>query len=233
MSPKTLTYRFRWKDGRRREFAVLLSPPGLRLAQPPRESLPDWTRLENRQCPNCPLTPADSPRCPAAASMADLVELFKDCLSTEVVEAEILTENRDYRKTISAQEGVSSLMGLYMATSGCPILDKLRPMVFTHLPFSTLKETVYRAVSAYLTAQFLRHKKGLPADWELTGFKRLYEDIATVNRAFAKRLMDVAVQDASLNALVKLDCLAGFTAFSIEKTFVRELEELFSAYLRP
>jgi hypothetical protein len=52
-----------------------------------------------------------------------------------------------------------------------------------------------------------------------------------VNRSFIQRLMSVAERDASLNALVKLDCLAGFTVFSIERHYVKELEQLFAPYL--
>lgn len=228
---KSLTYRFRWKDGRERDFEVRLSHPAMRLQAAPRSDYPDWTKLESHQCGNCPLKPADNPRCPVAVSLIDLIELFKDIVSTEVAEAVIITENREYHKTAAVQEAVSSLMGLCMATAGCPVLDKLRPMAYTHLPFSTLKETVYRGISMYLMAQFLRHKRGLSADWELGDLKKIYEDINAVNRSFIERLQSVAERDSSLNALVKLDCLAGFTVFSIERHYVKELEQLFAPYL--
>lgn len=229
---KVLTYRFRWQDGREREFAVRLSLPSLSLQAPQRSALPEWTRLEFHQCANCPLKAAESPRCPVAVSMADLVELFKDCLSTEITEATIITDERQFQKTIPVQDGISSLMGLYMATGGCPILDKLRPMTLIHLPFSGLKETVYRSLSMYLTAQFLRQKRGLRPDWELKRIKPILDEIFQVNRHFIKRLLAVASQDASLNALAKLDCLAGYTLFSIQRDHIEELEAAFSPYFK-
>lgn len=228
---KVLTYRFRWEDGRQREFTVRLKHPSLSLETVPREDLPAWTELGFNQCPNCPLKPADSPRCPVAVSIVDLVELFKDCLSTEVTEVTIQSEAREYRKTMSVMDGLSSLMGLYMATSGCPVLDKLRPMVLTHLPFASMEETMYRAVSMYLVAQLLLHKRGKTPDWDLKDLMLIFDEVNLVNRTFIKRLYVAVPKDASLNALVKLDCLAGFARFSIDRTYLKELEKSFASYL--
>jgi hypothetical protein len=229
---KTIAYRFKLKDGRERDFVVRLNHPSLSLVTTPRTEFPSWTKLEFNQCPNCPLKPAESPRCPVAVSLIDLLDLFKDCLSTETAEMTIVSDQREYRKTMGIQFGLSSLMGLYMATSGCPIIDKLRPMVLTHLPFSSLEETVYRSVSMYLVAQLLRHRNGKNADWDLKDLMKVYDDIYTVNRAFIARLHGIAKEDASLNALVNLDCLPGFAKFSLEKKFLKNLEETFHPYLK-
>jgi hypothetical protein len=122
-------------------------------------------------------------------------------------------------------------MGLIMATSGCPHLDKLRPMAFTHLPFSTMAQTTYRAVSMYLLAQFFRRRRGLEPDWELRELSRAYEDIRTVNVAFAKRLASIQQDDANLNAIVKLDNHAGITSLSIAEEWWEEIEHVFRKYL--
>ncbi len=228
---KALTYRFRWEDGREREFTVRLSNPGLSLETTPRRSLPAWTELGFNQCPNCPLKAADQPHCPVAVGLVDLVELFQDCLSTEVTEVTIQSKERQYRKTMSVMDGLSSLMGLHMAAAGCPILDKLRPMALTHLPFASLEETMYRSISMYLVAQLLLKKRGRTPDWDLKDLMRIFEEINAVNRSFVKRLQSAAPRDASINALVKLDCLAGHSRFSIDRTYLKSLEKSFAAYL--
>ncbi len=70
-------------------------------------------------------------------------------------------------------------------------MDKLRPMVFTHLPFSSLEETLFRAISMYLLAQYFRDQQGQPPDWKLENFTKIYEDIAQVNQSFTKRLLSI------------------------------------------
>lgn len=229
---KALTYQFRWDDGRERAFTVRLKYPSLSLETVSRKDLPTWTELGFNQCPNCPLKPEDSPRCPVAVSLVDLVALFKDCLSTEVTEVTILSEDREYRKKMSVMDGLSSLMGLYMATSGCPVLDKLRPMVLTHVPFASLDETIYRSISMYLVAQFLLKRRGQAPDWDLKDLMRIFSEINIVNRAFIKRLQSVVPKDASLNALVRLDCLAGYARFTIDRDYLKSLEKSFASYLK-
>ena len=59
------------------------------------------------------------------------------------------------------QMGVSSLLGVIMTTSGCPIMAQLKPMVRFHLPFASLEETIFRMVSMHLVAQYLRHQDGV------------------------------------------------------------------------
>lgn len=231
-SMMTLEYEFRLRDGSLKRFVVHLRKPGLDLVALPHDSLPDWTKLEHHQCPNCPLDPARHPRCPIAASLADVIEAFRDCISVEEADITIRSESRAYFKHATVQYGIGSLMGVYMVASGCPIMDRLRPMVYTHLPFATVKETMFRAVSTYLFAQYFISQHGRPADWKLERLVRIYEDIRQVNLSFSHRLLSINPKDASLNALVGLDCFATFTAFSIETDSLREMESLFEGYLR-
>jgi hypothetical protein len=111
-------------------------------------------------------------------------------------------------------------------------MDKLRPMVYTHLPFSSLEETLYRAASMYLLAQYFRAQEGKTPDWKLEDFTKIYEDIATVNQHFTKRILSINPRDASLNALVGLDCFASAAAFSSIEDTMREYEPLFGAYVQ-
>jgi hypothetical protein len=162
-----------------------------------------------------------------------VIEFFKDFFSTEEAEITVTMESREFRKRAPVHYGVSSLMGLLMVTSGCPIMDKLRPMVLTHLPFATPEETTYRSVSMYLLAQYYRQQNGQPADWELDNLLALFEEVGHVNQAFARRLVSIQPKDASLNALASLDCFALVASFSISRDKLGELEALFRAYVEP
>jgi hypothetical protein len=228
---KHLRYEFRLQDGTVREFELVLRLPDFQLrptaiSQPP----PAWTRLENHQCRHCPLKPADHPLCPVAANLAGVIAEFKDCFSHEEADVTIRTEARNYHRRVAVQGGISSLMGIVMVTSGCPIMDKLRPMVATHLPFATLDETLVRAVSTYLLAQYFRHRRGLTPDWELSGLAAVYDDVATLNRCFRERLGTIEMLDANFNALVHLDCFAIFGSMSVDGG-LDDVEQAFRAYL--
>ena len=177
-------YRFTSPQGRVREFRVDLDPDTLGLIAKERDDYPEWTRLTHHQCTNCPLRPEEHPRCPVAANLMEVVEYFKGDVSYEQTEVEISTENRTYRKRAPLQDGLSALVGIYMVTSGCPILDKLRPLVHSHLPFASLEETTYRAVAMYWLAQFFRKQRGKEPDWSLEGLASIYQEIVQVNRCF-------------------------------------------------
>ena len=84
----------------------------------------------------------------------------------------------------------------------------------------------------YLLAQHFREQAGLAPDWKLEHFAQIYENIATVNRSFTQRLLSINPRDASLNALVKLDCFASAAAFFSIEDNVKEFQSLFQAHLR-
>ena len=118
-----------------------------------------------------------------------------------------------------------------MPTSGCPHLDKLRPLVHTHSPFSGLDETTYRAIAMYWLAQYFRKQRGLEPDWELEGLAKIYEAVVEVNRCFHERILEVHVADAGLNALIQLDCYAQFTNRMLLRKNLGAIENLFRSYL--
>lgn len=71
--------------------------------------------------------------CPIAARVVDLVESFRDSVSYEEVTVTVETAERSFRSRTSLQKGLSGILGIYMVSSGCPVVNKLRPMVATHL----------------------------------------------------------------------------------------------------
>jgi len=225
------SFTFQFDSGVNKRLAIRLYPNTLQLIQPDRTSYPSWTALAHHKCRNCPLNEQQHPHCPAATSLIDVVELFGQSVSIERVHVTIETEARTYVKHVLLPEAVSSLIGILMVTSGCPVAGRLRPMVRHHLPFATLDETKYRVLSMYLLAQYLVSQHGQQPDWELKELPKLYHDIHAVNMEFFKRLAEMQLEDANLNALVRLDVFADAIAFSIDEQNLDDLEGVFRSYL--
>lgn len=224
-----LRYTLRLVDGPVRTCTVAVDDQTYASPEPPGPA-PEWTRLEHRQCQDCPLKKEESPRCPVAVRIAPLVEEFKDTLSYEEADVTVECGGRAYSKRVPMQIGVSGLFGAVMATSGCPVLDKLRPMVFTHLPFPSLQETMYRSMSMYLLAQYFIEKKGGAPDRTLEGLADIFARIGKVNQSLADRLRPLVPRDATINAIINLDCFATFTKNAIDKQSLAWLERLFKPY---
>jgi hypothetical protein len=226
-----ITYRFKFDDERMESFAMSFDPETMAyIPDSTAAPAPEWARLENNKCGNCPLKEADSPYCPVARNLAPVIDRFIDHISFEQAEVVVVTEAREYRKRVPLQRGVAAVFGLVMATSGCPVLDKLRPMSFTHLPLAEMTETRYRVIAMYLFAQFFRERRGLPVDKDLKGLEQIYAEIGTVNQDFIKRMRTIDMQDANFNALVNLDCFRlGDT--HIMTRALDKLEKIFSPYL--
>src|SRR5437870_8103956 len=89
---------------------------------------------------------------------------------------------------------------MYMVTSACTVMDKRRPMVRFHLPFGSMEETVYRAVSMYLTAQYLLMRKGKTPDWDLKKLVEIYKAVTHVNRGISNRLSSASEEDANMRS---------------------------------
>lgn len=226
----SIEYKFVFSSGKIQGFEIWLSDETLGMIHEKRRSYPEWTRLSFSKCPNCPLKETDQLFCPIAANLVDVFEFFKDSVSHEEVDVEINMETRSFRRRTALQNGMSSLVGICMVTSGCPVMDKLRPMVQMHLPFATGKETLYRVITMYLLAQYFRYKKGELPDWDMKGLVRIYEDIRIVNRAFCQRLRAFCGQDANFNAIIHLDCFADLATYSLGEEHLQDLSRLFSAY---
>lgn len=226
-----ITYKFRSPDGGVKEFHIELERPTLRLHKPESTvSLPVWTELSHEQCPNCPLRSEECRYCPIAVNLVDVVEAFNYVFSHDDCEVEVFTESRKYSAQVKNTQAVGSLIGIYMVTSGCPIMDKLRPMVLTHLPFATTEESIYRAISMYLMAQYFRFKRGYVADWELKKLTEFYDEVTLVNQSFVKRLTSFVERDASLNAVVLLNCFATAARRMISHEKFSEVEQMFTAH---
>jgi hypothetical protein len=218
---QNVVYHFRFADGHSASISALPEP------QSEPAALPDWTRLEHRQCKNCPLSPEHTPHCPMAVQFVKLVDNFGTLPSYTEVEVEVETPERRVLKSTTLQRGIGSLMGLLAASSACPHTTFLKPMAHFHLPFSNEDETIFRVASMYLLAQYLRGPQDGPPDWELAHLKDHYEQLQTVNAAMAVRLRGVGKEDGTINALILLDLLAKALPYSIDEA-LDEVRGLFA-----
>ncbi|QNM97857.1 DUF6901 family protein [Chitinimonas koreensis] len=221
-----IVYHFHLPDGRAESIRVEAA-----FAQPagPSDDLPGWTRLEQHQCPNCPLTPGEAPHCPMALQFVELVRLSHALPSFAALQVEVETAQRTVSKETSVQRAFSSLMGLLAATSDCPRTRFLRPMAHFHLPFASIEETIYRATATFLLARYFGQQAGRPQDWSLDALKAAYRELQMVNRSMANRLRSACELDGAVNALVILDVLAKTLPGSIDDA-LEEIRPMFADF---
>jgi hypothetical protein len=226
-----IRYHFTMKDGKEEDINLHLHEKTLDLMNDIPESLPEWTKINFHQCPHCPLDVQQYTHCPIAVHLVKIIELLKSLLSYDQLHVDITTPQRHVSREASAQKAVSSLMGLIMATSGCPHMEFFKPMARFHLPLASVEETIYRATSMYLLAQYFLQKEGKKADMELEGLKTIYRDIKIINDSMAARLRNISDKDVALNSLVILDIFAQTLPFAIEES-LEDLRYLFSSYFK-
>jgi len=159
-----------------------------------------------------------------------IVERFNDIISYDDVHVEVVSDDRFSSLDTTAQKAVGSFVGLAMATSGCPHTAFFKPMARFHLCFSNEAETVYRAASMYLLAQYFRRQDGHEADLDLAGLKDIYHNIHAVNVSISQRLREASETDAVVNGVVVLDMYSFLLPLSIEQS-LDEVRHLFTRFL--
>lgn len=221
---KPICYKYFFKfDGlEEKVLDIQLDPDTLDLLPKKRDKIPAWAALDYAKCPICPYNSAVKPYCPIALNLADALETFSDKESYKMVDVRVVTDEREYFKRTTVQAGLSSAIGIYMATSGCSIMSVLKPMVRHHLPFSSIDETMFRTVSNYLVGQYVLKHKGGPPDWELTKLINAYKKIELLNKAIVARFRKTSLKDANYNALIILDIFAKFVPMTIERTLSKK-----------
>jgi hypothetical protein len=225
--PVTFEYVFNLVDGCNERFKISLNEKlELELVQPP-DVFPDWARLDSNKCPTCPLDSQTTPYCPAALGISELLFYFEGLNSTDRARVEVHTPARTYVKETDLQDGLFSIMGVIMPTSGCPALKFLRPMARFHLPFSTIHETEVRAVSFYILRQYFSEEPRKNFDEALEELNAKYEELQTVNRCLIDRIrMMERTGDVNKNAVVILMILSQMVSSEI-KSHLKNLEYLF------
>ncbi len=226
-----ITYSFKLHNGSQEDFKLELDGETLVLIGNAPERPPSWAELNFHKCPHCPLDAETNPYCPLAANLSNIVNRFNGILSHDEVRVDVTTNERVSSQQTSAQRAIGSLMGLVMATSGCPYPAFMRPMARFHLPMASSEETMFRACSMYLLAQFFLKQHGRPARLELDGLVSIYADMQLMNKHVLERIRAATETDSSVNALIVLDVYAKTLELVIKKA-VKELRYLFKPYLQ-
>jgi hypothetical protein len=225
-----IRYGFDLPDGSKKHVDLRFDPKNFRLINEVPAEPPFWTELKFSQCANCPLSGDEHRHCPSALHMAPAVESLKELVSFDTVGVTVTQPERTVHAETSAQQALSSVLGLIMATSGCPWTDRLRPMARFHLPFASEAETVYRSVCMFLLARELLGRELPGAD--ASGFaqlKDLYENLHVVNRDMSRRLGAATRTDPARNAMALLDSYTTLLPAALESQLT-ELKPLFDAW---
>ncbi|MEC7815266.1 MAG: hypothetical protein VX939_03285 [Pseudomonadota bacterium] len=207
-----INYNFKFQDGRTIEFRVTGEP----TATPATKPLPAWVRLDHCKCSNCPLKSGDVEYCPAAREILPVVEAFQAEDAYQKVDVTVTDERRSYFKSAALEESLRSLLGLKMATSGCPVLSELKPMALHHLPFANSDEFIMRSVGHYLLQQLFAKRNQETPDWELKGLVERNQRLQLVNQALWQRIHAVCKGDSNLKALLNFFSMASSVSVSLE-----------------
>jgi hypothetical protein len=224
-----IRYSFDLPDGSRKTLDFSFDPKDFRLLNPVPAEPPFWTELEFSQCANCPLSRAEHAHCPAALQMVNAVETLKALVSFDTVGVTVTQSERTIYAQTSAQQALSSVLGLIMATAGCPWTDRLRPMARFHLPFASEPETVYRSICMYLLARELGGGCGATG---YAALEALYQNLHLVNRDMSRRLGAATRSDPARNAMALLDSYTSLLPVALDNS-LEELKPLFGAWKPP
>jgi len=211
--------RYTFKLGKAREAVFNVATEPHELGHD--EKYPEWARLGFEQCACCPLKEKECAYCPAAKQINEVMEAFADHDSTESVEVTVKTAERNYYEDCDLQVGINSLLGLMMATSGCPVLKPLGAMASFHIPFCTTRETLHRTVGSYLIKQYFKQLEGGEPDWEMKELKELYDLLEGLNQDFSRRIQRSSCSDAVSNAVVMFFATSVVVSSSLDQQLTR------------
>lgn len=216
-APIDVTYRFLRAGRSPQELSVRIDSVSLRSEPGEDAPYPGWTRLDAAPCEGCAW--AESDYCPVAVRLVRPLRMFRDAVSYEPVRVEVETQERHYRHDTDMQQGLSSLFGLLMATSGCPSMAVFRPMARYHLPFATFEETFFRISGTYLLRELLDGAEDIDRDSVVRGLNGIYRQATAVNASVMERLRraDGGMGDSSPNAVALLAAVSGLVPLTAER----------------
>ena len=223
-----IKYIFDFGDSNKEVFNITINKLTGALITSKLEHPPEWTKLGFQQCPNCPLTAVEVEYCPAATALVDLSSRLGKTLSHLDVQLVVIFDERWMGKRTTAQDAIRSLMGLQIATSGCPNVDFLRPMARYHQPLATLDETLVRTIGMYFLGHYFSSQdenSNETFDTKLDGLTQKYAKLQIVNSSIAKRLR-ASGEITEMNALTALDMFAQIIPIEIDEA-LEEIRPLF------
>ena len=209
-------YDIELEDGQRTRFHIALNPLTLTMMPASPAPYPSWTQLSYQQCTCCPLSCQTHLYCPIAVNITELVDRFKDILSHKNCVVVCETVDRTYSKRTSAMEGLTSVFGIVMATSNCPVMNFLKPMARFHLPFASVEETTARSTSLFLLGQYFEYKKGRVNGFDFDNLEKSYARVQRVNEGLLARIRSLGNRDADKNAIITLHSISQFLSMEID-----------------
>ncbi|WP_269522374.1 DUF6901 family protein [Coraliomargarita parva] len=224
MNDEVVRYTFQFED-RKVVFDTDTKPHQNRVGP----DYPEWTRMSYRQCSCCPVKACKEDRCPVATRISAVLEAFASNQSTERVKVTVETAQRNYYQECDLQVGLNSLLGILMATSACPVLERLGAMANFHIPFCSTRETLHRTVGSYLMQQYFKQLRGEEPDWELKELKELYTELEGLNRDFSKRIEGSIQSDAVSNAVIMFFATSVVVASSLDQQLQKHEKYLTNA----
>jgi len=224
-----ICYRFDLSDETAEIFDIYLDGLTLEVVKSEDIEKPEWAKLEFKQCSHCPLTSNTHPYCPVAVNLSGVIGRLGNICSHDELDLEVTTKERKFLAHTTAQRAISSMLGLLIATSGCPYTNFLKPMARFHLPLASDEDTIFRAVGMYLQAQYFLRKDGKEEDLSLKGLTKIYENLHQLNNMIAERIRYSALKDAPVNALILLDLFTSLMPFVIED-HLDEIRFLYEPY---
>ncbi len=229
----SIIYQFELPDNHTENFELIFDEETIEILPDKQTDPPFWTDLTYRQCPHCPLTRESHPQCPVALNLSTAINRFDRLMSFEMVDVKVINSERQVLLKTSAQEGISSLMGLLIAGSSCPLTHFFKPMARFHLPFANKDETIWRAAATFLLARYFTDEGLQDKDMTLEGLVKIYDDIAVLNDYVVERLRAATSRDSAVNALVHLDVYAKFLTPPLEDT-LDHIKPIFTSFpLKP
>lgn len=198
---KIVTYEYRFADGRE-ERCDLRFTKDMCLDWGREEP---WAALSFHRCEHCPL--GEAGYCPFAKALAPVIDRFADDVSYNPVTVTVHLGNKIVQADRALQHGLSPMVGLIGATSGCPHLAFFRPMARTHLPFSDEQDTLFRLISSHMLGRYFAQGRGASSlSLDFPDLAQSCANAAKVNRFMAERIRAMGKQgDAVINALITLD----------------------------
>lgn len=231
MEPVNTLYRIKLGADVTAEFDYEIDGETFEIISPARAgSLPAWTELGFKQCPNCPLKPEAVSHCPVAVQLSRIVEPFHATRSIDEVTLEVVTEQRTITKTTALQNALSSLLSLVFPISGCPMTAGMKPLARFHVPLASEEETVFNVAGMYLLAQYFVNLKNQKGALSFDGLITAYNDLHVVNKSVASRLQAVTTSDSVKNAITLVDMYSSLMPMLLQDQLV-EIRRFFSAYL--
>jgi len=225
-TPIEITYCFHYQTDDEIRFNMRFDSHSMLLLDEENPAPPDWAKLEYCQCSHCPLSPEDHEYCPIAKNIAQVVEVFSANRSIQNTTIAVLSEERNYWKETTMQQGLHGIFGLVMATGGCPHMDFLKSMARFHLPFSTYRETIVRSLSMHLLNQLIKSKDHNTVAIDFTELEESYRKVNQLNQEFIERIRSAKTGgDAGENALIILDSFVQLIDMEFSSDF-RMLKEI-------